>query len=410
MRPRRRKSFLFLNIVLTCLALLFLAGCMGLMRSTGTTSSASTSNPANGIFGFDIRSPLNNWPKEPFTWWRLWDAGVDWSRVEPQQNQFDFQLMDKYVALAQEHNVKILYVMSNTPQWAAADPSATGTPGTPGGASPPRDFQDWANFVTTFVTRYKGKIAAYELWNEADLPGYWVGNVQQMVQICQTAHDIIKKIDPGATVLAPSVVAGQGLTFLPQFWAAGGASSSDAVAYHMYDTQMVPELSIPFFHSMINAAAGGGKQLWNTEIGWGPWGTWPDEQSAANFVARDLIIQRSLGVPIIIWYAWDDRGPWVNLFMVESDLQTPTLAATAYGTVTSWLNGSSISCSNLSDQWQCTLTGEAGTRYIVWSTSGSGNLAIPSSWNVKTMVDLAGKSSSISGGSISLSGSPVLLQ
>lgn len=391
------------------LGLLPLAGCAGLLRGSGT-STTSASGVANGVFGFDIRQPLVSWPKEPFTWWRLWDAGVDWSRVEPSPNQFDFSLMDKYVALAQEHNVKIIYVISNTPQWAATDPNATGTVGTPGGISPPRNMQDWQNFVTAIATRYKGKIAAYEVWNEADLPGYWNGTVQQMVQICQIAHDTIKKIDPGATVLAPSVVAGQGLTFLPQFFASGGGQFSDAVAYHMYDTQMQPESSMPFFRSMIAAATAGGKTLWNTEDGWGPWGTWPSDQAAANFVARDLILQRSLGITVIVWYAWDDRGPWVNLFMVQPDFQTPTLAAVAFGTVTSWLDGAAVSCSNLGDVWQCAVTGDGSARYIVWNASGSGSFSIPANWTVKTMVDLNGNSQSIPGATISISGSPVLLK
>jgi hypothetical protein len=395
--------------VIALLSLLLLAACAGLSR--GSNAQFSSGSVANSAFGFDIRNPLVSWPKEPFTWWRLWDAGVDWSRVEPAPNQFDFTLMDKYVALAQEHDVKIIYVISNTPQWAATDANATGTVGTPGGISPPRNMQDWQNYVSTVATRYKGKIAAYEVWNEADLPGYWNGTMQQMVQLCQIAHDTIKKIDPSATVLAPSVVAGQGLTFLPAFFLAGGGQYSDAVAYHMYDTQMAPELSMPFFRDMITVAGQGGKQIWNTEDGWGPWGTWPNDQAAANFVARSLILQRSLGVSVIVWYAWDDRGPWVNLFMVQPDLQTPTPAAVAFGTVTAWLDNAAVACTNLADNWQCSLTSsENGTRYVVWNASGAGTFAIPPSWGVKTMVDLNGNTQSIPSSTISLTGSPVLLK
>jgi hypothetical protein len=405
-RQRCREIFVAITMLVTVLLVLALTGCAGLSR--GAAGDPPPGAPVSGAFGFDIHNALTSWPQEPFAWWRLWDAGVDWSRVEPSANQFDFSLMDQYVALAREHNVKIIYVLGNTPPWASTDPSRTGTQGVPGGTSPPKDMQQWQNFVTAVVTRYKGKIAAYEVWNEADLPGYWTGTMQQMVQMCQIAHDTIKKIDSSATVLSPSVVAGDGLTWLPQFFAAGGASTGDVVAYHMYDPEPVPENSLPFLRQMIQAAAAGGKQIWDDEDGWGPWGQFPNDQAAAAYVARSLILKRSLGIPVIVWFAWDDRGPWVNLFMVGPDLQTPTTAATAFATVTSWLDGSGVTCGNTGDTWQCTLTGS--TRHIVWSTSGSGSFTIPPQWGAKTVVDLAGNSQSISGSTVSLSTSPVLLK
>jgi GH35 family endo-1,4-beta-xylanase len=164
-----------------------------------------------------MHDAIHHWPSVTFGYWRLWDAGVSWPQVETARGVYDFGLLDQYVALAQQHNVKMIYVLGNTPQWTSTDPNHVGTQGLPGATAPPSNMQDWQDYVTTVVTRYKGKIFAYEIWNEVDLDGYWTGSVNQMVQIAQMAYQTIKQIDPAATVLSPSLVAGNGRDYMKKF-------------------------------------------------------------------------------------------------------------------------------------------------------------------------------------------------
>ncbi len=384
-------------------------GCAGLPRDPQTLRPAKANQPVQNAFGFDFHDPFTHWPAEPFTYWRVWDAGVDWARIETAPGVFDFNLLDQYVALAAQHNIKMVYVAGNTPQWASTAPNHVGTQGLPGATAPPTDFSIWRNFVQTLATRYKGRIFAYEIWNEADLPGYWTGDLSEMLQICQIAYQTIKRVDPGATVLAPSLVAGNGLDYLKNFLSMGGAQFTDAIAYHLYNTNRSPEVVVTFDQQALNIAQMWGKPIWDTEFGWGPWGSWSDPE-AASFLARSLILQSSQGISPIIWYAWDDRGPWVHLFLVQSDFQTPTLAATAYAQVTSWLIGSTITCSSETDgSWQCQLSGSAGTRYVVWNPDNDESFPIPASWNVKKSTDLQGNVQSI-GGQVEITSSPLLLE
>jgi hypothetical protein len=103
-RQRCREIFATITMLVTVLLVLALTGCAGLSR--GAAGDPPASSPVSGAFGFDIHNALTSWPTEPFHWWRLWDAGVDWSRVEPSANQFDFSLMDQYVALARNTTSK----------------------------------------------------------------------------------------------------------------------------------------------------------------------------------------------------------------------------------------------------------------------------------------------------------------
>jgi len=404
------KTKLLLILVLASTALAF-AGCRGLSGAVPANITGGAKSPVLQRFGMHMHDAIHHWPSVTFGYWRVWDAGVSWPQVETARGVYDFSLLDQYVALAEQHNVKIIYCLGNTPQWTSTDPNHVGTQELPGATAPPANVQDWQDYVNTVATRYKGRIDAYEIWNEADLSGYWTGSVSQMVQIVQTAYQTIKQADPAATVLSPSLVAGNGKQYMKDFFNAGGVPYSDAVAYHLYDTQMKPEDTVGDVYEPTLAIANQfGKQIWDTEVGWGPFGTFPSQQAEAAFTARTLILQAAEGINVIVWFAWDDRGPWVHLYFVGPDFQTPTPAAIAFNQVQAWLLDSSISCSNTPDgTWQCPVVSSSGQHtYIVWNTLGSASFSIPSGWQVSKVTDLTGNTEPISGGSISISTSPVL--
>ncbi len=382
--------------------------CAGLPGSR--TLRESSSVVVQNSFGFDIHNAAQNWPGMSFGYWRLWDANVDWARVEPMRGIYDFSLLDQYIALAQQHGVKIVYVLGNTPTWTSTDPMTIGTELVPGATAPPSNMSDWQSFVETVAKRYRGRIQGYEIWNEANLQGYWEGDLPTMLQLTKTAYTLIKAIDPAAIVLAPSVVAHDGLQYLSDFLSAGGANYTDVVPYHLYDTAKSPEDAVQFYNEVLGIAQQWGKDVWDTEVGWGPWGSF-DDAGAAAFLARTFILQCSVGVTHIIWYAWDDRGPWVHLFLVQSDLHTPTLAALAFGQVQSWLQGTSVSCTNDADGvWQCTLATTVGkAKYVVWDATGTSTFSVPSSWAVTHLRDLQGNVSKLPK-SLAIGPSPVLLE
>ncbi len=375
--------------------------------TTPTTKPAPP--PPKHTFGLDIHDAINHWPTVPFDFWRVWDATVDWARVEPARGQYDFTRLDQYVALAQQHNVQLVYVMGNTPAWAASNPSSPCNEGIPGASSPLTNIQDWQDFVATLVTRYKGKIQAYEVWNEANLTGYWTGTTDQMLQMVQIAFTTIKQIDPAATVLSPSITAESGEKWLSNFLSVGGANFGDAIAYHLYSRVSSPEQLVSYYQNVMLIGRQWGKDVWDTEVGWGPWGTF-DETQSASFLARMFILQSAVGYAHIGWYAWDDRSAWVHIYLVEPDMQTPTLAGAAFGGIQSWLRNATVSCSSQSDTWQCDAAADDGThKYIVWNAVTPQTFSIPAGWQVTKMRDLTGATSTISG-AIPIDSLPVLLE
>src|SRR4051812_48189193 len=126
------------------------------------------------------------WPAVAIGAWRLWDAYVAWPDLEPRKNEWHFETLDRYVSLAEEHHTELLLVLGLTPQWASARPREK-SPYQPGNAAEPKNLEDWRAFVKTVANRYKGKIRAYEIWNEPDLKQTWTGSVDQMVALTREA-------------------------------------------------------------------------------------------------------------------------------------------------------------------------------------------------------------------------------
>lgn len=412
MYARAAKRKYLVGVIAAAIVALGIAGCRGVSGIAPANVSGGANANVEQRFGMHMHDAIHHWPSVNFGYWRIWDAGASWPQVETARGVYDFSLLDQYVSLAKQHNVKIIYVLGNTPQWASQDPTHVGTQGLPGATAPPTNMQDWQDFVRTVVTRYQGRIYSYEIWNEVNLDGYWTGNMNQMLQMVQVAYQTIKQVDSAAIVLSPSLVAGSGIDYLKKFLSSGGNQFSDGIAFHLYDTNPQPEGTLVDFYLPVTAIGQQyGKPIWDTEVGWGPFGTFPTQQAEAAFTARTMILQAASGINVIVWFCWDDRGPWVHIDFVGPDFQTPTPAAIAFNQVQEWLLNASITCSDdPSGTWQCPVTPQGGApKYIVWNSQTSTTFTIPSTWNVKTMTDLAGNTQPISGSSLSISTSPVLL-
>lgn len=444
---------------------------------TFSSSPAGGAQP-NTFFGMHIHStePTTPWPDTQvptvqFGGLRLWDSGTGWSEINTSVGSCSFSHMDSWLTEAQANNVDVLYDLARTPTWASSD----GTDGTCAYANisggngqcwPPTDLNDdgsgadaiWIGWVTSVVTRYKGQIKYYEIWNEWNINTFWKGTVPQLVRMTQDARCVIEGppvggcnsdstfkhgtgLDPGAQIVTPAPVGGGTSqtalaaaatnmnTFLNQTQAGnmGPGNFVDIIGFHCYvSTQTVgppypvPE-NVPIVDNAVAAVPGvQGKPLFCTEGGWGdasPEG-FTDLDLQAAFLARYYLLQTSSPVQRVYWYAWDTTPTDIALWSPND----PTPAAIAYGEVYKWITGATVSaCSPTSGTvYTCTFTRPNGyTALAVWdSNTGEGCYAggtptcstftIPSQY--KLYRDLSGNETDVPGSSISLSAKPILLE
>lgn len=361
------------------------------------------------LFGLHIHraNSTTPWPTVPFSAWRLWDTNTGWPWLEPKKGEWHFEVLDKLVSLAQEHQVEVTLCLGMSPAWASSRPTEKGAYG-PGTAAEPKNIDDWRNYVRTVAARYKGRIHYYEIWNEPNLKSFYTGNVKQMVTLTREAYNVLKEVDPTAFVISPSAT-GTGFPWTDEFLAKGGGNFTHYIGYHFYVTPRQPEAmaeSIAKIRSIMNKHDFAFKQLWNTEAGWYVQNNKTtveadrtpgnvkfkvlNEAETAAYIARAYIINWASGVQRFFWYAWDNK----EMGLTEADGVTVKPSSIAYSQIYDWLVGARMkSCYSNNYVWICHIERVNGySAWIVWHQYGNTSFDIPRNWQVKTIRALDGTS------------------
>jgi hypothetical protein len=310
---------------------------------------------------------------------RLWDAWVTWADLEPERGVWQWGTLDALVADARSRGVKVNLVLGMTPQWASVNPGAASPYFPPGRSAPPADQADWSAYVSAVVTRYAGRIAAYEVWNEADLPGFYSGSVEQLAAMTVETARVVRSVDPGALVLSPSTVPirGNNWDWMRRFALAGGYDSVDVVSVHGYPMDgTAPESAVKALgHVRAKLRALGVTQpWWNTETNYGMYGVSLPAEVQAQYVARTAWLSWASGFRQVAWYEWrgaDSMGVYLSRGG-QSTAAGRVLAVTRH-----WMAGDVTGCRSRGDVYRCAVDYPSGRRGIVkWST-GSDRVRVP---------------------------------
>lgn len=210
-----------------------------------------------------------------------WAKGyVNWATVEPEPGEFNWVDPDNIVKAFGDQNLKFLIRVHGTPAWAR--PAETHL------SYPPDDLTAYAHFMTALASRYKGQVAAYEIWNEPNLDyewGYLPPDPAAYTDLLKTAYVAIKKVDPAALVISGGLATtGQGspnaygdLAFLQGMYEAGAKGYFDAFGSHPYAYGLAPDdthadgLSLDRLleqRQVMVANDDGDTPIWVTEAGW----------------------------------------------------------------------------------------------------------------------------------------------
>lgn len=398
------------SVLASALSVVLSAGLLHSAAPVGITPPAGPI-PAE-LFGMHFHhiGSTTPWPEVPINQWRLWDAYVAWPNLEPAKGKWRFETLDKYVALAAEHHIGLLLPLGLSPTWASARPQEKSTY-QPGGAAEPRSIEDWRAYVGTVVRRYKGRIQAYEIWNEPNLKQFWSGSVDEMITLTREASKIIRGIDPNALIVSPSATQERGVAWLAEFLIKGGGAFVDVIGFHLYVAPQPPEATLSLVSNIRQTMAQGGggeKPIWNTEAGWFLPKPFPSDLAAA-YVVREFIVNWAAGVQRVYWYAWDNHG-WVSLETTQTDSRTLTSAGKAYGVAFRWLSGARmVSCkSDPQQRWVCELDRAGHREWILWSVTGEGSFHLPPEWHVNQRELISGTNSPVQTANTEIGPEPVL--
>jgi hypothetical protein len=228
------------------------------------------------------------------------------------------------------------------------------------------------------------------------------------------AAEIIKHVDERNTVISAASSGSYGLSWFEQYLSAGAGKYVDVIGYHFYVFPDPPEKMLALISSVRGVMAAHGianKPLWNTESGWAKPKLFPTEAEAAAYVSRSFILNWVAGVRRFYWYAWDNHN-WVTLEMTDKQTRQPTDAAASYARTEAWLQGESLkSCASRVDgTWVCELARKRSKSWVIWNPGGTVQFRIPPSWQVRSVTDLSDAERKVTGASIAVGISPLLLR
>ncbi|MEW6355566.1 MAG: endo-1,4-beta-xylanase [Planctomycetota bacterium] len=195
-------------------------------------------------------------------WTRIHDASTvtHWQTAEPEKGTFRW--FDEEVDLVKKHGVEILGEFLRVPEWASSAPQET--PGHEKRLFPPRNMDEYRNYVKTVVSHYKDRIHHWEIWNEPYGSGFFRGTPEQYAQLAQATVKAVKETDPNCTLLGPCTC-GHVPEWTKKVIAAGGLNGVDIFSYHGYGMVGFPA------YGRITEFAGQSRRpplpIWNTETG-----------------------------------------------------------------------------------------------------------------------------------------------
>lgn len=246
--------------------------------------------PLNAGRGLDAAQDLG------FNWIKLF---TEWSSVQPTSAP-TYSWSDSAVNGANARAIQVLMRLDGTPGWArdggCNEPDSKNYP--------PRSNAEFAEFAYQTALHWRGKVAAYEIWNEPNVADEWGGcnpDPVRFTNLLAAVYPRLKQGDPNALLVTgglsntgdgsqPGVCDGQvqvcgDLLYLQQMYTLGGGHMGthwDALGAHPYGGPNAPDAS-PSSHpptglyfrrmdDMRNIINDFGHEstvpIWATEMGW----------------------------------------------------------------------------------------------------------------------------------------------
>ena len=92
---------------------------------------------------------------------------------------------------------------------------------------PPGARTAFLNYVKTTAARYKGRIGAWEIWNEPNAFWFWDGPEQDFFALAEQTAAIIREVDPDVPILTGATWGVPG-PWLRGLYRAGGFRNANA--------------------------------------------------------------------------------------------------------------------------------------------------------------------------------------
>lgn len=268
------------------------------------------------------------WIKQTFSW-----RDIEWAA----KGHFNWTIADEVVRRVNNRGLKLLARVDRQPFWTQPEGSE------PMENAPPSNLEDFGDYCFALADRYRGRIVAYEVWNEPNLAREWGNQPPDPVaytEMLKTCYVAIKRADPDALVISAGMAPTGTWTeevmpddmFIERMYEAGAAPYFDILGVHASGFKAPPETSpdevaesselggqrfFSFRHvedmrAIMVKHGDADKQVAILEMGWTtdmihPEYAWyaVDEETQADYLVRAFE------------YARENWSPWISIMTVN---------------------------------------------------------------------------------------------
>lgn len=276
---------------------------------------------------------------------------LTWPDIEPQRGVYAQNWIAAYEQdfASLPKGTRVILDVVDSPSWETGSASPNTPPANPG---------DYAALVGMLAQRFGSRVAAYEIWNEEDAPGWWAGAPDPLAyaNLLKTTYPVVKAVEPHATVLVGGLT-GNDYSFLESLYADGAKGYFDAVAVHT-DTacnlrspyefvrepsrRLIPDAFLAYreVHDVM-VANGDDKPIWMTEMSWRTTSAECDEglfagqklggvseEQQASFLREAYhCLAQDPYVQVALWFPLQDEGAVTSGLLRQNGSRKPSFAA-----------------------------------------------------------------------------------
>ncbi len=232
-----------------------------------------------------IRDAGFKWIRQEFPWEDIEIEGKGIFRDRRQGRDISsWAKYDHIVDLAEEYGIEIIARLDNPPAWSRAAGNEAGT------LAPPDDYGDYGDFVYAVVSRYKGRVKYYQIWNEPNIyPEWGEGPVdpEAYTRLLKVAYTRAKEADPEVVILSAGLAPTTEMTpenlmdlvFLERMYEAGAKKYFDIMSVQGYglwngptDRRVHPNRAnfsrVMLIRELMVRNGDAQKPIWASEVGW----------------------------------------------------------------------------------------------------------------------------------------------
>ncbi|MBC7234886.1 MAG: cellulase family glycosylhydrolase [Chloroflexi bacterium] len=230
-----------------------------------------------------------HWIRQEFPWEDI-EISAKGDFWDHKWNVSAWEKYDRIVALAEAHGLEIIARLDNPPAWSRSVGNAEGW-----SMAPPDRYEDFGDFVYAVVSRYRGRIRYYQIWNEPNIYPEWgdqPADPAAYVELLRMAYRRAKEADPNAVIIAaglaqtteetPSEFGPRNMSdllYLEKMYQAGVRGFFDIMGCQLYGLWTGPYdrrvsrdrtnfSRVELLREIMVRYGDADKPIWATEVGW----------------------------------------------------------------------------------------------------------------------------------------------